>query len=236
MRIAAIIFIENSFHGAFRLRQWKQSGVTVVRVFYVNGKSGVVAQYHSLHGARDKVGDGQTLGNASAYLGAADVEQGNVEHADRGWQLRTVYLAASARIDGDGEAVDYLLRLIPAVEMLPVVAANDERELAVGKLLAHSGERGVHIRRSRQVELVVGGHKSAAASQSLPHYLQANVVVHQSLILLQWVLRRYHKPNLVEVGLPEQGTSQCDVPFVNRVERTSENACFHDSWLTNSKT
>lgn len=89
------------------------------------------------------------LAHHSAYLGAADIHQRGIDDGEavRGnmHRRRSMKVAAGTRIDGDAVVSQYLLRLCPFVKACPVVAADEQRKLVVGIVVAQMAQRLVGI-------------------------------------------------------------------------------------------
>ena len=70
----------------------------------------------------------------------------------------------------------YILMTKPLWEALPVVATYQKYEIYIGIVHAQRLQRVPGVRRTRKVELIVGGHQMPAPARCCPYHLQADVV------------------------------------------------------------
>ena len=80
----------------------------------------------------NKAGDGAPLTNAAADVGAADINQRGVDQTHIGGQGCLVDGRILTRINDNGVSLEELVVTIPLGKTLPVVAANEQRELMLG--------------------------------------------------------------------------------------------------------
>jgi len=91
-------------------------------------------------------------------------------------------------------------RMVPTMEVGPVVASYQQDKLMLRIVLSQMLQRVPRVRRLGQLELVVACHDTFLTLQRQLCHLQPQTVVEQvGRALLQRVLRRHHQPHLVEL-------------------------------------
>ena len=168
--------------------------------------------------------DGKTLGDAAPYLRAADVDERRAQKAYAWGQPLAAHGGASTGIDGDVVVGQDFVVLVPLVEALPVVAADEKGEEPVGIVVREGLQRGPGVGGFGQVHLVVTRHQARHVLHGHPCQGESRVVVQKLLLTLPGVLRRHHEPHLVETGGLQQPCGKGDMPIVHGVEGASENA------------
>ena len=94
--------------------------------------------------------------------------------------------------------IHYILPVAPTLEMGPVVASYQQRELAIRIVLAQVLQGVPGIRGFGQTELIVAGLHALNTLKGFLCHLQAQTVVQQiGIISFQRILWRHHQPYLI---------------------------------------
>ena len=74
------------------------------------------------------------------------------------------------------------------------------------------------------MKFIIASLYSFFTFQCLLRKRQTQVVIKQLHILLQRILWRHHQPHFIYIALLQESLAQCDMPVVNGIEGTSEDA------------
>ena len=108
--------------------------------------------------------------NGLANLCGADVEEGRFDHLYSRGKGGFVDGASRSSVDEDWEVSDDFVGVVPTGESLPVVGADDERELMVGMSFLEFAQRGDGVGRQRETALEIGHpHPVDATGRQLRH-------------------------------------------------------------------
>ena len=172
------------------------------------------------------------MGNAlpypqpAAHLCAADVHQWGVGQAHSLWQGVGADWPAGAWIYHNGVMGKDVVGMAPAVEAVPVVAADEQHKLPMGMGLAQVLQGDPCVGGLRQMKLCIARHQTGMRLEGSLHHAEAQAVGQQVVGLLQRIVGRHHKPHLVEPCLGKQPLGKGDVAIVDGVERTAEYSGF----------
>ena len=170
--------------------------------------------------------------HVAAFLDALADESGRNLN-DRGLQYRDRRIidelspiVALTRKDQKLIVVKDFLVLAPVLEVLQAVHAADEKELAVGALVRECSQGINGIGRPGQMHLYVADMETRVVAQGELHHFQTLIVGQEVFLLLQGVLGRHYKPQLIQVGKLDQIVGQHHVTMMDGVEGTGINAYF----------
>ena len=72
------------------------------------------------------------------------------------------------------------------------------------------------------MKLVVGSLEIRFLFQCETHHSEPVFLVHQSLLLLQWIMRCDQKPHLIKSSFLANGTCQLDMSIMDGIERSAK--------------
>ena len=173
--------------------------------------------------------DRQSLPETLAYLRAAHVDKSGAQDRHPLRHGSGVDGIALAGIDRHLIVGENFLMRIPAVELRPVVAPDEEHKLTVGEVAGERLQRVPGIGRFGQVKLIVAGYQTIDALDGGTHQTEPFVVVEHIDAHLPWILRGDHQPHLIEMCRTQQFLCQMHMAVMHRIERTAENTGPHTS-------
>lgn len=118
-------------------------------------------------------------------------------------------------------------RILPFMQVLETVASHDDTEFMFGMFLGQPGQGVYCIRGFGQVELNIGGPDPVIVFRGHPYQVETVKFIEQAGFLFEWVLRRYHKPDLFNIRFVQYMVGNDEVGDMHRVERTEIQANFH---------
>jgi len=166
------------------------------------------------------------MSHIAAFLDAL-ADEGGRNLQDRGFHdgYRRIIgkVAAVVALSGENEEfviVEDFLVVAPMLEVLEAVHAADENKLAIRVLLRERVQGVDGVGRSGQVHFNIADAETRVVGHGQLHHFQTLVVVEQFGFLLQRVLWRDHKPQLIQIGEFDQIVGQHHMAVMDGIERT----------------
>ena len=166
------------------------------------------------------------LGNRGADEGRGDFEDRRLDEADGRGRRDFRHRVSGARVDDEVVARQDFARLFPAAEVCPVVGTDDEVELAVAVVGREGRQRVDGVGRAREAELDVADSESRVVADGFANQLEAELVGHERLLLLEGVLGRDDEPDFLQIGVFREPVGQREMPDVDGIEGAGIDADF----------
>lgn len=162
------------------------------------------------------------LANGLTYKRGTDFEHGSLQEMHVVRQILFFYGVIGTRVNIDTEMLEYLFRLMPEREELPVVRPDDECKLVLRIGFCQSGQCVGGVRRTRKSELEIGCVQLGIVFDGGTHQTESECIVPKFALVFQRIARRYHEPYFVQVRELAEIVGKCQMPDVYRIERATE--------------
>lgn len=135
-------------------------------------------------------------------------------------------LRVRTRINVKAIIAENSFMVFPFYEIDEVVFAQDDPEFLVGMFFAQVDEGMNGVARSRQMKLDVRRFDLDVVIDGCAHHVIAVKFVEQSSGRFEWVLRRHHQPDFLEIGGLGHDTGNDQVPDMDGIKRAKEETDF----------